>query len=53
VGISLATTVIFVMLVQMTKAVGGHGMIPAELAAWVPSIFFGIIGLILFARVRT
>ncbi|HEY4954569.1 MAG TPA: LptF/LptG family permease [Gemmatimonadaceae bacterium] len=53
VGISLATTVIFVMLVQMTKAVGGHGMIPAEVAAWVPSIFFGIIGLILFARVRT
>jgi lipopolysaccharide export system permease protein len=53
VGISLATTVIFVMLVQMTKAIGGHGMIPAEVAAWVPSIFFGVLGIILFARVRT
>ena len=53
VGISLGTTVIFVMLVQMTKAIGGHGMIPAELAAWLPSIFFGTLGLILFARVRT
>lgn len=53
IGISLGTTVIFVMLVQMTKAIGGHGMLPAELAAWVPSIFFGVLGLILFARVRT
>ncbi|MDP9178761.1 MAG: LptF/LptG family permease [Gemmatimonadota bacterium] len=53
VGISLGTTVIFIMLVQMTKAIGGHGMLPAEVAAWVPSIFFGVLGLILFARVRT
>ena len=53
VGVALGTTVIFVMLVQITKAVGGHGMIPAEVAAWVPSMFFGILGLILFARVRT
>lgn len=53
IGISLGTTVIFIMLVQMTKAIGGHGMLPAELAAWVPSIFFGVLGLILFARVRT
>jgi lipopolysaccharide export system permease protein len=53
VGISLATTVVFIMLVQMTKAIGGHGMIPAELAAWLPSIFFGVLGLILFVRVRT
>ncbi len=53
VGISLGTTVIFVMLVQLTKAIGGHGMIPAELAAWLPSIFFGVLGLVLLARVRT
>ncbi len=51
VGISLGTTVIFVMLVQMMKAVGG--IIPPDLAAWLPSILFGIFGLILFARVRT
>jgi lipopolysaccharide export system permease protein len=53
VGISLGTTVIFVMLVQLTKAIGGHGMIPAGLAAWLPSIFFGTLGIVLFARVRT
>jgi lipopolysaccharide export system permease protein len=51
VGISLGTTVVFVMLVQMMKAFGG--IIPPNLAAWLPSIFFGVLGIILFARVRT
>ena len=53
VGISLATTVIFLMLIQLTKAVGGKGLITPELAAWLPSIIFGAIGVVLFARVRT
>ncbi len=53
VGVSLATTVIFLMLIQLTKAIGGKGLIPPELAAWLPSILFGVIGLTLFSRVRT
>lgn len=53
VGVSLATTVIFLMLIQLMKGIGGKGMIPADLAAWLPSIIFGIVGAILFARVRT
>jgi lipopolysaccharide export system permease protein len=53
VGVSLATTVIFLMLIQLTKGIGGKGMIPADLAAWLPSIIFGVVGVILFARVRT
>jgi lipopolysaccharide export system permease protein len=53
VGVSLATTVIFLMLIQLTKGIGGKGMIPADLAAWLPSIIFGIVGVVLFARVRT
>jgi len=53
VGVSLGTTVIFLMLIQLTKGIGGKGMIPADLAAWLPSIIFGIVGVILFARVRT
>ena len=53
VGLSLATTVIFLMLIQLTKGIGGKGMIPADLAAWIPSIIFGVVGLFLFARVRT
>jgi lipopolysaccharide export system permease protein len=53
VGISLATTIIFLMLIQLTKAIGGKGLLPPELAAWLPSILFGVIGITLFARVRT
>jgi lipopolysaccharide export system permease protein len=53
IGISLATTVVFLMLIQLTKAIGGKGLIPPDLAAWVPSVLFGSIGLVLMARVRT
>lgn len=53
IGISLATTVVFLMLIQLTKAIGGKGLIPPDLAAWVPSVIFGSIGLVLMARVRT
>lgn len=53
VGLALGTTVIFIFLVQLTKGLGSNGLIPAEAAAWMPSIVFGAIGAILFARVRT
>src|SRR5437868_4822198 len=53
VGLSLATTIIFLMLIQLTKGIGGKGMIPADLAAWLPSLIFGLVGAVLFARVRT
>ncbi|HKO16911.1 MAG TPA: LptF/LptG family permease [Gemmatimonadaceae bacterium] len=53
IGISLATTMIFLMMIQLTKAIGGKGLIPPDLAAWVPSAIFGTIGLVLMARVRT
>ena len=53
VGVSLGTTIIFLMLIQLTKAIGGKGLIPPELAAWLPSAVFGIVGAVLLARVRT
>ena len=53
VGISLATTVIFLMLVQLTQAIGDKGLVVPELAAWIPSAVFGILGTILLVRVRT
>ena len=53
VGIALGTTVMFLMLVQLTKAVGNSGVMPPELAAWIPSMAFGAAGLVLLARVRT
>jgi lipopolysaccharide export system permease protein len=53
VGISLGTTVIFLMLVQLTQAIGSKGLVPPNLAAWLPGIVFGAIGVGLLARVRT
>jgi len=53
VGVSLGTTIIFLMLIQLTKAIGGKGLVPPELAAWIPSAIFGTVGLILLSRVRT
>ncbi|HEX5829917.1 MAG TPA: LptF/LptG family permease [Gemmatimonadaceae bacterium] len=53
VGISLGTTVVFLMLIQLTKAVGGNGIVIPEVAAWIPSMIFGALGTWLMLRVRT
>jgi lipopolysaccharide export system permease protein len=53
IGLSLGTTVIFLILIQLTRAIGGNGIIRPELAAWIPSMVFGVVGLVLLARVRT
>lgn len=52
-GVSLATTVLFLLLIQLTKAVGGKGIVSPELAAWIPSLVFAAIGGVLLGRVRT
>jgi lipopolysaccharide export system permease protein len=53
IGISLGVTVIFLMLVQLTKAVGSKGLMSPDLAAWVPSALFALLGIVLLTRVRT
>ncbi|HET7456578.1 MAG TPA: LptF/LptG family permease [Gemmatimonadaceae bacterium] len=53
VGVSLGTTVIFLMLIQLTKAIGGKGLIPPDLAAWIPNAVFAVVGTWLLTRVRT
>jgi lipopolysaccharide export system permease protein len=53
IGISLLTTIVFLMLVQLTRAVGGKGLLTPELAAWMPSIVFAGLGTLLMLRVRT
>ena len=52
IGVSLATTITFLMLIQLTKAVGGKALVPPDLAAWVPNILFGVVGIFLLARVK-
>ena len=53
VAVSLGTTVVFLLSVQLTKGFGAKGIISPDFAAWIPGIAFGIIGLVLLARVRT
>ncbi|MBC7896637.1 MAG: LptF/LptG family permease [Cytophagaceae bacterium] len=53
IGLSLGTTIVFLIMIQLTKAVGGRGVITPEMAAWVPNVVFGLIGLIMLSRVRT
>jgi len=53
IAISLATTMIFLLMIQLTRAIGGKGVIPPDYAAWIPGAIFGVMGLVLLARVRT
>ena len=53
VGISLATTVVFLVLIQLTRAIGEKGIVTPNLAAWIPSAIFFFLGTILLLRVRT
>lgn len=54
IAVSLGTTVIFLMMIQLAKAIGAKGIIePPELAAWIPNVLFAITGGFLLTRVRT
>jgi lipopolysaccharide export system permease protein len=53
IGLSLAITITFLMLIQLTKAVGGKGIITPEVAAWIPNALFAVMGMVLLTRVRT
>ncbi len=53
VAVSLATTVIFLMSVQIARAVGSGGAMPPLVAAWIPNAAFGLAGIILLSRART
>ena len=53
VAVSLVTTMIFLVMIQLTRAIGGKGIITPDFAAWIPNVVFGGIGLVLLRRVRT
>jgi lipopolysaccharide export system permease protein len=53
IGLSLAITVTFLMLIQLTKPLGGKNIIWPDVAAWLPNALFAVMGLVLLARVRT
>ena len=53
VAVSLATTIVFLTMVQIMKAVGAGGVVPPLVAAWIPNTLFGAAGAALFAKART
>jgi lipopolysaccharide export system permease protein len=53
IAISLGTTVMFLLITQIMKAVGAGGLIDPTLAAWLPNFVFLAAALVLLARVRT
>jgi lipopolysaccharide export system permease protein len=53
IAISLGTTVLFLLITQIMKAVGAGGVVDPMLAAWIPNGVFLLAGLLLLLRVRT
>lgn len=53
IGIALATTIFFLMLIRVSQALGAGGTVPPRLAAWLPNLLFLGAGLWLYAKVRT
>ena len=54
IGVSLGITIAFLILIQLTKAIGSSGHLASpEIAAWVPNVVFALCGLALLWRVRT
>ena len=53
IGISLATTIVFLLLVQLSQALGSGGLVKPELAAWLPNAIFGAAAVVLLIRART
>lgn len=53
VAVSLGTTFVFLLLVQLTKAIGAGGVLPPLVAAWLPNVLFGGSALWLLKKTRT
>ena len=53
IGIGLGTTIMFLLLVQLSQGIGSTGLLPPLLAAWLPNIVFAVAGLAMMVKVRT
>lgn len=53
IAFSLGTTIIYLTMIQISKAVGAGGVIDPTFAAWIPNLFFLACALVLLWRVRT
>jgi lipopolysaccharide export system permease protein len=53
IAVALATTIVFVVLVQLSRTFGTGGLVPPTLAAWLPNMLFLGMGLWLMRRAPT
>jgi lipopolysaccharide export system permease protein len=53
VGIALATTIVFMIVIRISEAIGAGGGLHPSLAAWIPNLLFLTAGIVLMAKVRT
>jgi len=53
IGLSLATTILYIMLFRVSGALGYTGTFDPRVAAWLPNALFFLTGLVLMQRVRT
>lgn len=53
VGVSLASTLLYILLLQLSGAIGATGGLPPLWAAWTPNLIFLVAASALLARVRT
>ena len=53
VGVSLGSTLVYILLLRLFGAIGIAGGLPPLWAAWTPNLMFLMVGVVLLARVRT
>lgn len=53
IAVSLATTMVFLLLIQLSQAVGAGGVLPPKVAAWTPNAVFLGAALVLLRRAPT
>ncbi len=53
VAVSLATTFVFLLMMQLSRAVGGSGLMPPALAAWLPNMLAAGAAAWLLKKVQT
>ncbi|MDX1492490.1 MAG: LptF/LptG family permease [Longimicrobiales bacterium] len=53
IGLSLATVIVFMMMLRVSGALGEAGALSPLVAAWLPNAVFGVAAVFFMARVRT
>jgi lipopolysaccharide export system permease protein len=53
IAISLGTTIVYLLMINLSQAVGSSGIMNPTAAAWTPNLVFLALGAWLLVKVRT